>query len=241
LKDLMTSSRGKRTSNPTGKVVKVVAARVGHRRSALTGRFIRTNASQNPRDLIADMHGVRGQPRVAGTSEWDRFEDRIVQELRRELHLQLRRAAVADIDIAAMGDPQDIAAAMVAVLPASHPFDEVIGPFYDTPGLTQWLQITRQALHQRIKAASVLGCPLDDGNLVYPAWQFLDNGATLPGLPGVLKPLSAGTTDPWQIALCLSAANEDLGDLPPRDWLRDNRSHEAVLALARQTAGSWAQ
>ena len=155
----MTSSRGKRTSNPTGKVVKVVAARVGHRRSALTGRFIRTNASQNPRVLIADMHGVRGQPRVAGTSEWDRFEDRIVQELRRELHLQLRRAAVADIDIAAMGDPQDIAAAMVAVLPASHPFDEVIGPFYDTPGLTQWLQITRPDFAD---ASFATGCGKND-------------------------------------------------------------------------------
>jgi hypothetical protein len=90
-----------------------------------------------------------------------------------------RRAAPANMDPEEIGDPDDLAA---GALPASHPFDAVIGPFYDTTGLTKWLGVSRQALHQRVKVGSILGCPLDDGAIVYPAWQFVDNDATAPGL-----------------------------------------------------------
>ena len=229
----MPNSSGKRTASSTGK------------KKAVSGRWRvvkSTTTRRNPRNTITQTSAATRPLKVAGTTaEWDRFEERIVQELRRGLHVQLRRAAVGNVDLASLGDPEEIAAAMVAVLPASHPFDEVIGPFYDTPGLTQWLQITRQALHQRLKAASVLGCPLDDGSVVYPAWQFLDNGATLPGLAEVLKSLSSGTGDAWQIALWLSAPSEDLDGASVRDWLRANRSREPVLALARQSAAAWSR
>jgi hypothetical protein len=160
--------------------------------------------------------------------------------LRRAVHVQLRRAALADLDPAAIGDPEDLAAAMVAALPASHPFDEVTGPFYDTTGLTTWLSVSRQALHQRVKGGSILGCPLDDGSIVYPAWQFLDNGAIVPGLSDLLKVLGPATNDTWQMALWLSAPNDELDGSAPRDWLRSNRSREPVVTLAKQTAARWA-
>ena len=181
-----------------------------------------------------------GRQRVAGATQWDQFEKSLLEALRRAIHLQLRRAAVADMDPAALGDPQDLAAAMVAALPVSHPYDEVTGPFYDTTGLTRWLGVSRQALHQRVKGGSLLGCPLDDGSIVYPAWQFLDNGAIVPGLSEVLKALGSGTSDGWQMALWLSAANEELGGVPPREWLRTNRSREPVVTLAEQVAAGWA-
>lgn len=125
--------------------------------------------------------------------------------------------------------------------PAGHPFNDFIGPFYDTPGLTNWLHISRRALQQRVRAASVLGCPLADGSLVYPTWQFRDDGTTLPSLAAVVKTLSAATSDPWQIALWLSVPNGNLDGMSARDWLRGNRSRERVLAAAKQTAAVWAQ
>ncbi|MDG5481992.1 hypothetical protein [Mycolicibacterium gadium] len=218
-------------------------------RSASTGRYLKESAvKRSPRS--ATTRRIPGSPtteppqrapRSAGTTQWDHLEERILAALRPQLHVQLRRAAVTNVDPNTLGSPDDIAASMVAVLPASHPFDDVIGPFYDTAGLTRWLDISRQALHQRVKAATVLGCPLDDGTLVYPVWQFLNNGASVPGLAEVLKALHAGTDDPWQIALWLSAPNEDLDGMPAREWLRNNRSRQRVLALAHQTASRWAQ
>jgi hypothetical protein len=125
---------------------------------------------------------------------------------------------------------------------ASHPFDEVIGPFYDSHGLTGWLQISRQMLRQRVRAGMVLGCPVDDGSLGYPAWQFDDSGAILPGLAEVLVTLNAGAGgDSWQIALWLSAPNEELSGMSARDWLRNNQSRALVLDLAKRTAIGWSQ
>jgi hypothetical protein len=87
----------------------------------------------------------------------------------------------------------------------------------------------------QISANLLLGCRLDNGDLICPAWQFRDDGATLPGLPDVLKILSTGTGDPRQIALWLSAPSEDLDGMSARDWLRDNRSQAIVLTVAKQT------
>lgn len=125
--------------------------------------------------------------------------------------------------------------------PADHPFNDFIGPFYDTTGLTKWLHISRRALQQRVRAASVLGCSLADGSLVYPTWQFRDDGATLPGLADVIKELNAATSDAWQIALWLSVPNDNLDGMSARDWLRGNRSRETVLTVAKHTAAVWAQ
>jgi hypothetical protein len=220
-------------------------------RSATTGRYTRTVRDGSITGLHPRLRGAAlsqpnttpaptRQPKVAGTTQWDQFEKSLLDALRRAVHVQLRRAAVADLDPAAIGDPEDLAAAMVAALPASHPFDEVTGPFYDTTGLTTWLSVSRQALHQRLRGGSILGCPLDDGSIVYPAWQFLDNGAIVPGVSDLLKVLGPATNDTWQMALWLSAPNDELDGIAPRDWLRSNRSREPVVTLAKQTAARWA-
>jgi hypothetical protein len=168
-----------------------------------------------------------------------RLEDRIVDALRIRIHKQLGAIAAADIDLSSLGAPEDLADSMAAVLPASHPFDELIGPFYDTPSLRKWLGLSRQRLNQRVKSHQLLACPLEDGGNVYPTWQFRSNGTVVTGLQDVLSILSEGTNDNWQIALWFSAPSEKLGNVSPKDSLLKGRRVGSVIELARETAARW--
>lgn len=168
------------------------------------------------------------------------YERRVMRAVNARLHAHLARASAADADLATtFGDPEDLAEAMVSALPHSHVFDEIAGPFYDTAGLTRWLGITRQALHQKAVKHAILACPLADGGTVYPAWQFLPNGTALPALTEVLTILREADDDPWMAALWLQAPSEPLDDHRPSSWLRDGRDPQRVLDMARDTAESW--
>lgn len=91
-----------------------------------------------------------------------------------KVHARLQRANEAQLSPSVFGDPDEIAEAMVAALPLGHVYDEISGPLYDTSGLTRWLGISRQALHQRIKSHTIAACPLDDGTQapMTPGWPL---------------------------------------------------------------------
>ena len=172
-------------------------------------------------------------------TELESFEQDIMRLISQKVHDLFQRAREAELGPEVFGDPEDIADAMVAVLPQSHVFDEISGPFYDTSGLTRRLDISRQALHQRVARHAVLACPLEDGGVVYPTWQFLDNGATIPSLTDVLATLADGTDDGWMMALWMRAPSEDLDDNPPSEWLRAGGDPQRVIEKAGQVASSW--
>ena len=88
------------------------------------------------------------------------FERQIMRLVGLRVHDRLRRASEAQLGPEAFGDPEQIADAMVAALPLGHVFDEISGPFYDTAGLSRWLGISRQALHQKVARHAILACPL---------------------------------------------------------------------------------
>ncbi|BBZ52968.1 DUF2384 domain-containing protein [Mycobacterium heidelbergense] len=167
------------------------------------------------------------------------LEREIMRSVSRKVHDRLRKAADAQLSPEAFGDPEAIAEAMVAALPLGHVFDELSGPFYDTSGLARWLGISRQALHQRIAQHAMLGCPLADGGVVYPVWQFLDSGATIPSLRAVLTALAEGTDDAWMMALWMRAPSDRLDGACPSEWLREGRDAERVVAMAREVAAGW--
>jgi hypothetical protein len=174
-----------------------------------------------------------------GVTDIASFERQVMKSLSGKLHARLRKASAANIDVKAFGDPEDVAEAMAAVLPLGHVYDEISGPFYDTAGLTRWLRISRQALHQKVTRHAVLACPLADTGNVYPAWQFLENGATIPALGDVLTVLSEGTDDPWMIALWMQAPSDDLDGRRSSEWLRSGGDSQRVIAKARDTAARW--
>jgi hypothetical protein len=188
---------------------------------------------------ILDDLGSITRLKLYSDSKVHHVENRIVDALRSRIHKQLAFIAAADIDLNSIGAPEDLADSMAAVLPASHPFDELIGPFYDTSSLSKWLRVSRQRLNQRVKKHQLLACPLEDGGNVYPAWQFASNGAMTPGVQDILPILACGTSDNWQMALWFSTPSEQLRGLSPKDWLLKGRRVGPVVELARETAARW--
>lgn len=168
------------------------------------------------------------------------FERRVMRVLGPKLHERLQRAIDADVDIEDLfGAPEQVAEKMAASLPASHAYDDISGPFYDTAGLARWLGISRQAVHQKVAKHALLACPTADGSNVYPTWQFLPNGATIPSLVEVLGALADGTDDAWMIALWMQAPSELLDGNSASGWLRTGGDPDHVLAMARDTAARW--
>lgn len=167
------------------------------------------------------------------------FERQVMRSVGEKVHARLKEAGEAKLDVRAFGDPEEIAEAMAAALPLGHVYDEISGPFYDTSGLSRWLGISRQALHHRATRHTILVCPLDDGAVVYPAWQFLKNGATIPAFAEVLATLAEGTDDPWMLALWMRAPSDDLDGQCPSDWLRRDGDPQRVLSMARRVVAGW--
>lgn len=118
---------------------------------------------------------------------------------------------------------------------------EKVGPFYDVTGLMTWLGVSRQEIQARREAGTILGCPTAEGELIYPVWQFQDDGELLAGLPAVLEVLASGIEDSWTWALWLrTAVPDELDGKPAAEWLRDEGDVEPVLQLAANDAAVWA-
>jgi hypothetical protein len=151
---------------------------------------------------------------------------------------RLREAGVAP---ESLGDPEQLADRVAAAAPLQpSPLEELTGPFYDTSGLRTWLGITRQALLDRVRANRLLGLRTGDGSWVYPAWQFTDDGGTIPHLAEVLRALAQGTDERWTWALWLTAPNEDWAGKPAWRWLADGGEPDPVLTEAHADAAHWA-
>ncbi|MFZ2527675.1 MAG: hypothetical protein WAX14_08490 [Rhodococcus sp. (in: high G+C Gram-positive bacteria)] len=103
----------------------------------------------------------------------------------------------------------------------------MVGPFYDTGGLTRWWSISRQAVNKAVATDSVIACRLaDDGQWVYPTWQFTDTGTVHPNLITLWRTLR-GAADPWTCAVWLRNSQPELGD-------RSAHRERALVVLLRR-------
>lgn len=142
-------------------------------------------------------------------------------------------------------DASWVAAAMLDAIPATHPFEE-LGPFYDTAGVSRWLGITRQALHQKVKAGQLLALTTGDGQRLYPAWQFAPDGRPLTGLVDVLRVLNPAAADAWTVAVWLTRPLETSGGRSAVDVMRSLKpvgprgpEWDGLIAEAREDASRW--
>jgi hypothetical protein len=171
----------------------------------------------------------RGAPRRRAV------ENRIVDVLRAKLR-DAPAGRIADVS-----DVEQLVERMFKLIPAPHPYDGQVGPFYETAVLAEWLGVSRQALNQRIATRSLLGCPTADGVRAYPVWQFQADGTTLPHLTAVLTELARGSGDPWVWATWLTArVPGEFGGRPAWQWLQAGKDPAPVLAAARGDAARWA-
>jgi hypothetical protein len=135
-----------------------------------------------------------------------------------------------------LGDLDDLAARMVSALPTQHPYDEPLGPFYDTTGLVSWLGVSRQAVADRVRRGTLLACRTQDGHLVYPAWQFARDGAVRPGVVEAVGEFARRGADGWSTALWLTTPSDVFGGQSAVDYLVVHRASRAAVQLVASTA-----
>ncbi len=167
-------------------------------------------------------------------------ERKLMDLLTRRVHQTFADARAAGVPAEVFDDVESIARSMTAALPASHVYDQLVGPFYDTAGLTRWWKVSRQAVNKAVAADSVIACRLaDDGQWVYPTWQFTDEATVHPHLIALWRTLRPAA-DPWTCAAWLRSPQRELGDLSAVDWVTADRPLDTVMALADADAQRWA-
>jgi hypothetical protein len=115
---------------------------------------------------------------------------------------------------------------------------EVIGAVCDTAGVARRLRITEDDVQDRVCTHQLLGCITSDRVLVFPGFQFAEDGSPLPGLNEVLSMMAQGTADRWQVALWMCTSSEQLQGRRPHEALRRG-DVGAVRQLAQQAAARW--
>ncbi len=167
------------------------------------------------------------------------YESDVLTALAAGLHERVAAVRAAGHDPAHLGTPRDLARRMLAAVPATHPWDEQIGPFYDAAGLTAWLGISKQALNDRVRRSRMLAVTTADGRVVYPARQF-DGRQLVAGLADALAKFRDTQVDGWAIAAWLTTPAAALRGKTPFDWLHDGDDAQRVAGLAEETAARWA-
>lgn len=136
------------------------------------------------------------------------------------------------------GDPVPRTAEIQNVV---NPMMDSVGPFYDAAALQRWLGATRQNLEKWSRALRILACKTGDSHLLYPIWQFRQDGTVISGYTEVLTVLAQGTASPWTWALWLtSKVDDELKGMSPAEWLSDGRPLAPVLTMAASDAADWA-
>jgi hypothetical protein len=166
-----------------------------------------------------------------------RVSSRVTEELNRRVGVLRQQGQDAD----ALGDPDDLAARMLAAVPQPSPWAE-LGPFYSTTGLARVLGgVSRQAVEERRRRRTVLALRTTDGAWVYPAFQLDGRNRVVAGLPEVLARFQPTTPDDeWMVAAFITAPQPGLGGATIVDHLRHGGALAPAVALADHRAHRWA-
>ncbi|MHB8452780.1 MAG: hypothetical protein ACYDAQ_20350 [Mycobacteriales bacterium] len=127
----------------------------------------------------------------------------------------------------------------MAAVPVVHPWDEQVGPFYDTSGLRIFLGVTKQAIADRVRRRTLLAVVRREGQVLYPAFQFRGR-EMVPGLNEVLAVFREVRVDGWVVAAWLTTPAARLGWTTPVGWLSGDGAVPTDVGLAADAAGRWA-
>ncbi|MEO6715265.1 MAG: hypothetical protein ABIM89_17835 [Mycobacteriales bacterium] len=165
------------------------------------------------------------------------YEAQLIDALSEALHERLAAAHTAGAKLESLGTPAELAGRMLAAVPWAHPWDEQIGPFYDTAGLTRYLGVSKQALADRVRRRRMLAVTVD-GRTLYPARQF-DGPRLILGIAETLSEFRDVPIDGWVIAAWLTTPAGALGGATPLDWLTRGKDPAATRLLASKNAARW--
>ncbi len=112
-----------------------------------------------------------------------------------------------------------------------------VGERWPTTTVTDFLGVTRQALHKRVVNGTALGLP-GRGTTLFPVWQF-DLGAH-EVRPLVAEVITAfrdelGPVEPLLIASWATTDQPELG-MAPEEWLANGKDPTELVRIARRAA-----
>ena len=115
---------------------------------------------------------------------------------------------------------------------------EVVGERWSTTETAEFLGVTRQALHDRVKRGTLLGVP-GRGVTWFPTWQLNRGKRQVRPVTAELiqafrdldRPLEA-----IEIAAWAQRPRADLDDLSPADWIAEERADGNVVTAALRSA-----
>lgn len=113
---------------------------------------------------------------------------------------------------------------------------DLIGPFYDTEGVSTLLGIAEPAVVEARDSGELLGMQTSDDDWVYPTFQFTGrqvNPALLPALH-VLHGQPA-----WSVGVWFVAPDKNLDGLTPIEWAATGMRTDQMITAARRTAALW--
>lgn len=129
-------------------------------------------------------------------------------------------------------------------LAAGHRWARIAGERIDTSTARDLLGITRQALHQRVAAGTILAVP-GTSTTWYPTWQFQHSPTGgLQVRPVIARIINAyrdqldGDIDPLTLIGWAAHGQPELGGATPKDWVAANGDDEPVVLAA--TRDGWA-
>jgi hypothetical protein len=170
------------------------------------------------------------------------FVEAVTERLREALSERLVAYSRAGHSLSEIGPADQLAERMLATVPAPSRWDDLLGPFHDTRGVTRLLGgVSRQAVADRRERRTLLGLKTADGVLVYPAFQFDEHNEVLPALSAVLQCFDSEAVDDWTLAGWLVAKQQALDGETVVEWLRGGHDPERAVALARDAARRFAQ
>lgn len=126
-----------------------------------------------------------------------------------------------------------------AVTGRPHPWDTLVGPFYDDLGVARLLRITPETLSSHVESGAVLCTVTHDGSTLYPRFQF-QAGELLPHLREVLSALLQAGRDNWGHAQWLNAPVDRYGGHSAATMLRDGHAQRVITDAVRD-AKRWTQ
>lgn len=131
-------------------------------------------------------------------------------------------------------------AAMTAFAPIL--WSAKIGTRWDTFEVTNFLDVTRQAVSKKVRARSLLGIP-GRGTTWFPTWQFDPTTNQVRFVVSKILEVFYTADDqlsPLAIASWANTEQPELGTTPAA-WIVDGKDSSAVLQAAEHTAAALAQ
>jgi hypothetical protein len=117
------------------------------------------------------------------------------------------------------------------------PWPKLLGPLLHAEDVRELVGLSSlEELDELVRQWRILALPTRRGGVVYPAFQFDDDGQPFPTIAEVIEILAPVAVTPYTIASWLMSPKPYFEDQSPMQWLKSGRPPRHVVTEARLAA-----